>query len=296
MEEFINLLSEQSKKRFLKKYNSDPVNKQNFINELNIGIFFSRAGFEIEYDRAFDDKTPDWTIFIKKEPICIIEVLTLHQIKEDADKQDLINSLSNHFNNIPGNFIIECEIRDNSKIYKAIREVEYIARDVKNWLLSGHENPLVLDNYNITFDFTNIKSPKDNFEFIYYSSINHDPVRFEDKVINKIIKYQQVVHIHKIPLIIAVVSETLNMIDDIDLKKLLFGTEIDDRRFGKNFSLIYSLKDGIFSKYSEILNGFIWTSYEREIKEIFLYLNPSNSNGLKEKLLSKDLIKIMPRL
>jgi len=296
MEEFINSLSKQSRKRFLKKYNSDSINKQNLINELSISSFFLRAGFEIEYDKPFDNKTPDWTILIEKEPLCIIEVLTLHQIRDDSVKQDFIKSLSEQLRNIPGNLVIECEIRNNNKIYKAIKDTEIIAKEVNNWLRRGNEKTLVLNNYNFTFSITNLKSPKGFYEFIYYSSLNHNPIRFEDKVVDKIKKYEQIVNIHKIPLIIAVASDALNMIDGIDVKKLLFGTEMDNMRFGGKFHIIYTLKDGVFSKYSDIINGFIWAPYESKIKEIFLYINPTDSNKLKEKFLSKDLIKIMPSL
>jgi len=294
MNEILTHIPERSKSKFLKKYNSDLEHQHDLLKELQIGYFLSRTGLEIEYDKAINGKTPDWTVLQNGKPVCIIEVLTINPEREITTNNELITELSQNLRKIKGKHVIECEVLSNTKVFAAKKELNTILSTVNSWLNTDLCEDLKIDEFNITFQKTSLVSPTDRCEIIFIGALNHKPLRFRSKVLEKIYSYKDIIEQNKIPFIIAVASDMLNMIDEIDFKQIIWGTEVMDIRFGDDFPILYSQMDGLFYDYSNILSGIIWAPFEVRIKKMELHINTVGSSHLQDLLFSIPLKRIIP--
>ncbi len=279
MEEYLKYIPEISQKRFLKRYNTDVIQRKELINEIIIGGFIAKAGFEIEYDRKINNQTPDWTILKNGEPQCIIEIFT-HNPKRDFQKfEELTIKLTDELKKIKGDKIVKFEISDNTDQYKALKNLNEIKNEVKKWISNKRNNILKCNPFQINFEMTDFHSKTGFCDFISLTPIEHDVVRLENSINDKIERYKLICEKYDLPLIIGVASDILNLVDEIEINKLLFGTRMENRFFGENFSIHY-MKGGLFQKYKNLFSGFIWAPFELKIKNINLYLNQYGENKL----------------
>jgi hypothetical protein len=79
--QWLSVFDDLNKKKLLKKLNNE--NDNNFMSyywELAVGFLFTKAGFDVEYEKNINNKTPDW--FIKKgNQQFVVEVATLLESK-----------------------------------------------------------------------------------------------------------------------------------------------------------------------------------------------------------------------
>ena len=284
MEQCLRILPDTSTKKFLKKFEKcTAIQKKELQNELTIACFFAKAGFEVNYELKIDNKTPDWTILKAGRPKLIIEVATPHQPYDQTKTEAFITALSKALAGIKGQYLIHCEL-DNIDIHKAAKQVDKIVEEVKLHISNKPKRLLHFEEFQISLKLSNYKTRSGHCEFIFYNSINHSPIRLEDKVSEKIHAYRKIVSKHDLYFLLAIASDKLNLVDDFDYENMLFGTKIDNRWLGKNFSLVYQETDGLFTKYEDTFHGFIWAPYEVQIKEICLLLNPVHQKQLRSFL------------
>ncbi len=101
IEEWVNWLPQSDRSKVIKNLQS-----KNFIqtyHELAVGNILKRSGYQLEYEKEFDDNlTPDWYVQPNKgTPAFIVEILTANRSEtmEKFDKQE--NDLLGRIQQIP---------------------------------------------------------------------------------------------------------------------------------------------------------------------------------------------------
>lgn len=210
--ERLNSFSTLNQERLLRKLKS-AENKAAFrstISEIRFGEFFQKLNFEIEYDKKFNNQTPDWTLNYSSFPI-ICDVYRLGKSSKDQKRSDFENSLKEQLEEIPANLVITIEIDDSYSNYEEV-QIDLIKEQVKQWLESKPNlNEKLNFDYEITFKVIAISNKIEFLSCISSGIIdykigkirqieNHRP----NEITKKMSKYNDIITSRKLPFFICV--------------------------------------------------------------------------------------------
>lgn len=208
----LSCFSSHNREKLLKKLKSanDKTAFLSTISEIKFGELFQQLNIEIEYDKKFDEQTPDWTLNSSSYPI-ICEVYRLGKTAKDQKKADFENSLIEELENIPSNYLVKIKIGknygqpENSQTYR-------IKEQVMDWL---EHKPNVNESLNlengISFTVTGIRT---HFKFLFCQVIRaieykigkiqqlegHKP----NEITKKMVKYNKIIESKNLPFFICV--------------------------------------------------------------------------------------------
>lgn len=235
--ERLNSFSELNKERLLKKLKS-AKNKEAFrstISEIRFGEFFQKLNFEIEYDKKFNNQTPDWTLNYSSFPI-ICDVYRLGKSSKDQKKSDFENLLREQLEEIPSNLILKIKIDDSYSNYEEIR-IDSIKKQTERWL---ENKPRINDrlklDYGIRFKVIAISGKSEFLSFISSGTIdykigkiqqeeNHRP----NEITKKLNKYNDIITTKKLPFFLCV---------DFDFESGFHHKEFEEYFLGSKTSFI----------------------------------------------------------
>lgn len=233
----LDSFSQLNKDRLLKKLKSTE-NKSAFrstISEIRFGEFFHKLNFEIEYDKKFNNQTPDWTLNYSSFPI-ICDVYRLGKSSKDQKRADFENFLIEQLEEIPSNIVITIEIDESFDKYEEV-EIDLIKNHVKQWLENKPKlNDKLFFDYEITFKVIAID---DKIEFLscicsgdidykidkIQQNENHRP----NEITKKMNKYNGIITSKKLPFFICI---------DIDFESGFHHKEFEEYFLGASTKII----------------------------------------------------------
>ncbi len=235
--ERLDSFSQLNKERLLKKLKS-AENKAAFrstISEIRFGEFFHKLNFEIEYDKKFNNQTPDWTLNYSSFPI-ICDVYRLGKSSKDQKKADFENFLKEQLEEFPSNIAITIEIDESFDKYEEV-EIDLIKSQVKQWLENKPKlNDKLFFDYEITFKVIAIDDKIEFLSCICSGIIDYkiDKIRQNEnhrpnEITKKMNKYNGIITSNKLPFFICI---------DIDFESGFHHKEFEEYFLGAGTSFI----------------------------------------------------------
>lgn len=196
-------------------------------NELVVGSFLKKLGFQAEFEKQFGEQTPDWFVRSKDglNPF-IVEVFTAN-VSESADfENNQLDELIRRLAEMPLDFCVKISCSESS----AIRQLDpkrskKIAGAVKRWLQSYNcvsEPTLSLEGF--TFEMIHRDRGYPTLQYATpIKSIYAAWIPLREKIEGKIHKYKSLVLSNKIPLVVAVASGSGTDYSNFEMKNILWG-------------------------------------------------------------------------
>ena len=213
-----------------KKLTPNLRSSENFwhtCNELVVGGFLKKLGFQAEFEKQFGEQTPDWFVRFRDglNPF-MVEVFTAN-VSESIDfENNLLDELTRRLAIIPLDFFVKISCSESS----AIRQLDpkrskKIAEAVKSWLQSCDcisKPTLSMDGF--TFEMIHRDRGYPTLQYATpIKSIYAAWTPLRKKIEVKIHKYKSLVLSNKIPLVVAVASGLGTDYSNFEMKSILWG-------------------------------------------------------------------------
>lgn len=265
------------------------------VTELFVGIALKRFGFEVEHDKLFDGKTPDWYALGKDDiPNFVVEVTTINQ---PQDYQSSINKTGDFFasiRKIPFGATLKAEIIIEGADYKFDPNQKKISiRSINDWLKTNPQTGATHDVAGFRFELVEWNNDK---SFVtangFKKSRTINPTLFANAIKRKISRYQTIIESNNLPFWVAVQTDERIGLSLNNLREILSGkrgalskaeTKLSPERIRH---IISPNNKGLFEQLP-LLSGVLWieSDYHKNIWNLVPFYNPFAKNKLPHSAL-----------
>lgn len=294
----LNSLPDQIKKKIVNKLTKEK-NETTFIStlaEIDFGLLFNKLGFDLEYEKPYDNKqTPDWTLSIgDSKAIC--EVYRLGKSKEDEQISDFEKQIIKKVRELEFNYFVKFKF-ENQYFDISMYDINSIVSDLNKWFLSSSksvgEKTVIMDNF--CFEVSKINTKKNHLSChgslrqidIKRNKIIQSEYQDENKITKKLKIYKDLISQTNYPYFIGIYLDFACGLCYEDFEEYFLGkvvgfdcevdpdyeASLEDRDYGTEWTEL-----GIFYKNPQ-LSGLI--IYDKS--KYNLLLNP-----LKNQVIYKD--------
>ncbi len=256
------------------RYGFEPMRQ-----ELIVGMLLDKVGFDVEYEEKIDGIMPDWTVSRGREDSMFIVEVVSDKVSRNNDDKNNMSDLLALINRIQSPYCLGIGIESNGSDYDR-QMTDKTVEQVRTWITEI--KPALGDK---------IVLGKASFEVIYVADAPGDTLyscgndsfwlnekRLREKIENKIKKYTELVNAHRIPLVIAVVSEPSTKLSFKDFQKVVshhvaYRVTYNEGATEPHGLSQVTVRDGLFSKYHEV-SACLWVHKKGPGYEIRGVTNP----------------------
>jgi hypothetical protein len=292
----LNLFSKVIQEKLIRKLTNES-NKDNFlstVSEISFGEMFAELGFELAYDRKFENnQRPDWFLSVNDSK-AICDVYKLRRSNKDQIKSNFQSGLIKKIGQIKANYYI--------KITFLIEDFDtdnYIVDDIilklEEWLIKNELNPgdqiIIFDIFEFSILANNTKYDTvkwvGNAGIIDYKlnkliQLSHQK---PNEITKKLTKYNEIIEIHKLSYFLCIDIDFVSGFEPSDFYEHYKGKGVEFVDYGKFGNATDQFKHlgknwtelGLFYDNPQ-LSGII-TYYNREFQ---ILLNPLTKKLLDE--------------
>jgi hypothetical protein len=269
------------------------------LAEVDFGLLFNRLGFQLEYEKKYSGKEPDWTLSIgNSKAIC--EVYRLGKSKNDQKLSDFQSELIEKVRLLEFDYFVKFGYLNNEVDLSNV-DSNKIVSDLNEWL---HSSPKKIGDRieiinNFYFEVTHINAKKNklscrgSFRTIELKPgklIQHGLIKDPNKITKKISKYNEIISQTGYPYFLCIALDFACGFEFDDFEEYFLGkgvgfdceedseheTSIEDREYGTEWTEL-----GVFYKNPQ-LSGLIILDNNK----YHLLLNP-----LKNQIIYNDTNK-----
>jgi hypothetical protein len=259
------------------------------LDELIIGYFMIMQGYQVEYEKAFSNLTPDWYVKTNIDvPNFVIELFSkdISKAKESQLKQ--VGELTKRLQQIQCPIVLNMQIKNESIILnqKINKEIAY---KVEQWLVQHNpHNDEYFELHGISFI---VGSHDNELEHLLvlgpFLSDMVNPIPLRVKIEQKIRRYKEIILSEKLPFVIGASADFLTALGIDDLTDVLYGTCVLHVRYNKATKEILERRNGrknngLFAE-KPLLSAVIWlVNYDFDKWKISIFHNPNARYPLPE--------------
>lgn len=286
------------KKKLLKTLNSSKNERQflSGISDLHFGELFHSLGFEIKYEKKYQNQqTPDWTINVNQET-AICEVYRLGESEKDQKRSNFQSQLIEQLEQL----IYKCslQIRFKQQYFDTNKyEVRDIVFKINEWLENSN---FIIGEKLIVFDFFSFEIIRNkqkanhvccignpcSIDIKSQKIIQYKGLKNPNELTKKLSKYKTLINEYEMPYFIAVDIAFTSGFNYDDFVEYFRGSGVQNIDYGKVFNGASEMsqygetwtKLGVFYENPH-LSGFI-LRYKGQFK---ILLNPMKSQLIYQK-------------
>ncbi|MGG5504919.1 hypothetical protein ACPDHQ_15995 [Myroides odoratimimus] len=222
------------KKLFRKLYSLN--NKTAFrstLSEIRFGQLFLSLGFSLEYDKVYDQKTPDWTLKSSSMNV-ICEVYRLGPSNKDKLLNDCLHLLKKELETIASNAMIVISIDDKEFVCNE-EDIKKVKKKVEEWLLNNpkQKEELFIDSV-ICVRIISFSERKKNLTCLISGSIDYKPNKLfqcitqkPNEITKKIEKYKSILMRNATPFFLCVDVDMISGFTFEDFKENFLGRIVE---------------------------------------------------------------------
>jgi hypothetical protein len=279
IENWVAGLSETERRKTIPNLHS----RDNFwhaYHELAVGNFLKKLGLQTEFEKRFDEQTPDWFACSGDgSQSFMVEVLTAN-VPESIDSENKrLDDLTLRLGEIPLDFLLRISCGDNSVVRQLDpQRSKRIARAVRMWLqiYNWQSKPRLCLN-GFVFEVVQRNCGFPTVQYIRPAKgIYAAWTPLCKKIKEKVHKYKNLVTANKIPLVVAVAPGLETYYSNFEIKKILFGKVSVESPSG----------DGLFHE-EPLLSGAFFIGLKGVEWTINHYSNPQAIFPLPENIFGK---------
>ena len=296
LDEFPKLTSDKS---FIRPFLSSKSHKQ-AISELVAGVALKKLGFDVEHNKLFDGKTPDWYAHSKDNiPNFIVEVTT---INPPPSRQAVANKVSDFFNSIRkleiGVTLKITRVYENADVDFRLNQKKQSVKSIEIWLESkpsvGSKCQVAGFQFELEEwkDSTNVMTTKGKG---IGSSFTINPTQFLKSIKEKLKKYKPIIESNNLVFWVAIQTDQRVGLNLENLKEILSGkrgalSNAESNLPSERIKQILSDRNkGLFEDFP-LLSGVIWI--ESDFYQNYWNLLPFYNPFAKHKLPSGSLREV----
>lgn len=238
----LDSFSKTDKQKILKKLKAerDKSGFRAIVAEIRFGELFKNMGFKVEYDKRYENQTPDWTISAGNE-YAICEVYRLGKSFKDQKRSDFEDAVMEGLESLKFNCDIKLSFLEE---YPDVSNLNprLVVKKVENWLSETSRkvrDRIILDGL---FDLEIIGFHKGN-SIRVLGNINAVDIKAEkihqietltpNEITKKLAKYNDLIGSLNIPYFLCVSLDFENGLDKQDFVSFFLGESVDFVDYGK---------------------------------------------------------------
>jgi len=208
--------------RKLKSKRKDLENIWQTTNEIKVGLHLVGLDYEIEHEKKFGLKTPDWFVESKNGTLSfIVEVFT--KTSSDASKleNEYLNDLLELSKNIPIGAALMIKPRPKNSIEWSDEFVRRVAGGIEDWLKSAPPPNSSVSIHGLEFELIKYS---EKFNYVYYAIgygafvVNSIPVK--ESIEEKVERYREVCNQNELPLVVACLPDFSTAIEKEEFEEI----------------------------------------------------------------------------
>jgi hypothetical protein len=242
---------------------------------LAVGHALRKLGYDLEYEKPFDDMTPDWLVSPRgAEPAFVVETFTANPPKSRTDDLKRLDHLLGRIHEILVGVVLN--IHTNLPKTPKERESKKIKNEVEWWLTSG--SPAVGEQLRLegfTFEIVAEGASYDHVLTIGPSSppgtfwVDANPLR---KGVKEKVRKYKALGSTGIPLVVSVIADFYTGLNYEDFERAVLGSETGQSYRRHN--------DGLLTQVDSALSAVLWVSKEVGVWRATVIHNPRATNPL----------------
>jgi len=233
--ESISVLSENIKQDALDRLENAKTETDflSLIAEINFGLLFNKLGFQLEYEKKYSKKTPDWTITLQNST-AICEVYRMGLSKKDQNISDFVNQIKRNFSKLPYSYRIRFtflqEYFESTKY-----DAEKIIFELSEWLKKSGRligDKTIIEN-NFIFEIDSVTNKNHlitggKIDFKPEKLIQFEHLESDNNITEKISKYNSIIIQNQLPYFICIDSDFRNAFNYNEFVECFLGSSVID--------------------------------------------------------------------
>ncbi len=271
--DLISKLSPKKQKQIIKMLNSKDIMTK--YHELLVGHILNAKKMDVEFDKKFDNLTPDWMVS-SLETSFICEVFTLNKYQYMLKEQKQLVVILSKLQNLKYKYDVSINLSRMNNSLNSTEKIDSEIKEVECFLMKNSVvkncSKVLSNGLELNF-FMNLNNSKINIKNI--SKViagGRHTYRIRKTIINKYEKYKSIANDYNLGFVIACISENYNRLNMNELYDVIFGNNfcsglLTDKNQMQELSGILLIKNNFYSNFYSI--DYAKNPYARNEVDIF---------------------------
>lgn len=302
LEDCFNKLGNTDQRKLKAKLLADHKGFYEVLNEIIVGGILVARGWSLQYEPKFGKLTPDWLIQNSENQKAIVDVFTSKTPVHMAKQFDLFSNLEQSLKSLSHNVTLKVDFED---AFLADKHIVEIIDKIEQWL---NEKPKIGASFSLKGLVVTLHETQESQQsgVDIWASIDdskrNDIRDLPNKIIDKVITYENISREYELPFVVAVVFDRM-LVDEYTVKQIITTSgfsNIETRYYQNQDGSYYSKKfvpdghkgltelegrfdEGVFRK--DFLSGVLGFWFQsRQFSSLQVYKNPKATFALPESL------------